>query len=449
MSSDFDNEGIALLEAIRGGKPERAFYEKNLDLDRSRSGSANHKMQCNPCELLDALNRHDFARADAVLSWCEWYVEQALHENECLTPNPSYRGAIETGTLALAGGALERGRAELGGRLLKRSRAGIAWILAGVAPGDARKVVDHHLDKVGQQVLLIGNGPVEPGLVKGLPFFAQPGKRGHVREGGSGNHFGPFEDTSNSGIAILVAQAVGLGTYPADFGATFRALRKRWPNLPPFGFSEEDARIARAWISNPTDELIARKISEWINGAPMPDFPVAFIRYADDAVMAFLSRVDGSSTGCEMIESVQAGGLHYMGSADTGSRDSDNDPTDDVRSQVATETADSVSCRWADGSGRTIVVPKPTSPEAFRFVSPGHPGTVSVLSKGAPMPSPDPTPSPTPPPSGAGFKMTARPLDSGDWLIVADTAAPLEIVSIHPEPNHGEPQRWVARRKGA
>ena len=65
------------------------------------------------------------------------------------------------------------------------------------------------------------------------------------------------------------------------------------------------------------------------------------------------------------------------------------------------------------------------------------------------LPKPPATPPTTPPPSSAGFKLTARPLESGEWLIVADTAAPLEIVSIHPEPNHGEPQRWVARRKGA
>lgn len=399
MAPNFGTERASLLTALNGGVPDPSGYDATVALQRARTGSANHKMWSNPTRALVGLNTKKFEKTDAVLSWCEWYVEQALHENECLTPNPSYRGAIETGTLALAGCALVRGRAALLDRLLKRSRAGIGWILLGVGSGAARRVRNHHMDKIGQSVLLVGDGE-RGGGVTGLPYFAQPGKRGRVREGPSGSHTGPFEDTENLGLGILVAQALGGYPYPKGWADLFTAIRQRWPSLPPFGLSEEDRTVARAWIRNPTDETLARQIVGWVNEAPMPDHPLNIDRYADGAVAFWLEEVDDSSTGADVVDVLMADGTHYLGSVDTGSRDSTKGGAEDVSPQIVLETEGSLICKWKSGAREEIIVPKPRGQRAFRIHSPGFGGRAAIVQAGgviAPEPPAGPAVPVTPP----------------------------------------------------
>lgn len=446
MAPTFGSERASLLVALNGGRPDPADYAATVSLNRSRTGSANHKMWSNPTKALVGLNTKDFGSTDAVLSWCDWYVEQPIYENECLTPNPSYRGAIDTGTLCLAGCALERGRDVLLDRLLKRSRAGEAWILVGAGSGLARRVRNHHLDKLGQSVLLVGDG--ERSGLDGLPYFAQAGKRGRVREGASGNHVGPFEDTENLGLSVLVAQALGGIRYPKGYADLFEALRRRWPTLPVFGLSREDRATARAWLRNPLDTLLAGRLVEWINGAPAPDHPVNVDRYDDGAIAFWLEEVGDSSTGADVVDVLLADGTHYLGSVDSGSRDSGR-PGDvqDVDPQVVTEAAESFVCRWRSGERPQIVVPKPRGKRVFRIHSSGAGGrAVLVHGSGAAIQ----VDTPTDPPSGAipDFKLTTRWLAvDRAHLLVVDTATPVEIVPIHPELAAGEHQRWVVRIK--
>jgi hypothetical protein len=444
VAPTFGSERASLLLALGGGRPDPAGYAATVSLEHKRTGSANHKMWSNPTRALVGLNSGDRAATDSVLDWCRWYVEQALHENECLTPNPSYRGAITFGTWALAGCALERGSEVLLERLLARGRADIAWILLGAGVGPARRVRNHHLDKIGQSVLLVGDGE-KGGGVEGLPYFAQAGKRSRVREGGSGAHTGPFQDTENLGLGVLVAQALGVGTYPRSFRDLFDAARRRWPALPPFGFSAADRRVAMDWLRNPADPKIARKLLEWVNQAPRPDHPVTIVRYVDSSVAFFLREVSDSSTGGDVVDVLFVSGLHYLGSVDSGSRDSGK-PGDvqDVDPQTVTETADSLVCRWKSGARPAIVVPKPAGAEAFRVTSEGPHAPALLSGSAGPVVDPNDDTQELPLPDRPEVRLTWLPAERA-WLIESVEAA-VELREIRPDPAYAE-RRWLLARK--
>lgn len=367
MTQEFDNEGAALLDALRGGDPPREWYEGNLDLDRGMSGSANHKLQCNPAEALAALNSRKPARVSAVLDWCEFYVTQPLHENEDMTPSSAYRPAITNGTWLLAGVAHEADRGALRDALLLRSRADVAHMISGAANGPARVVREHYLNAQNVAHLFTGDGPRLPSIKGGKqPYFAQAGKRVHVREGGSGNHTGPLQGTGNVSIACIVAQVTGDFCPPA-FRELFGAARRRWPGLPPFGFSPSDVAVARAFIASPTEAVTAQAIYKMARVA-RPRHAVNVAHYDDGGVAFWLDTIDNSSTGARMFDIVHADGTHYIGSADTAHRDNDHgDPTDDVRSQVCVERAGTLATRWSGGGGVEIVAPLPAGREVHRM----------------------------------------------------------------------------------
>lgn len=360
----FVREAEALLAALQGRLPNPADYTENIHTDRSEAGSANHKMLANGAAVLDP--RSSIGLVNRILDYGEWYVDQPLHENEAFTGSGAYRPAIMYGTLALAGAAHERGREALATRLLARSRADVHWLILGAATGPARAVKDHKLQQAGRAVLLVGDGPRKglPGA-PGVPYFAIAGKRCHVREGNG--HTGNFEYTDGLAQSLIVAQALGFDySKGASWHPHFAAIRARWPELAAWGLSATDRQAARAFLAHPTEPVIARSV--YLAARDFrPRHPNAFMRYEDGAVAAVAWKLDRSSTGGRAVDVVLADGTHYLGSADTGGRDSG--PPVDVRAQTTVETSAGFLSAWDDGGGTAILTPKPRAAEVWRVES--------------------------------------------------------------------------------
>lgn len=365
MAQNFETERKALLAAVQGKKVNPADYAGAISLKHGPTGSANHKMQANPTWALDGIRSGKRKQAEDVLDWAEgYYLKASLHENEDLTPNVAYRGAITNGTYVLAGIAHELGRHALSNALLDRCRSDIYYLILGAGTGAAREIQDMHLDRVGEAFLYIGAGR-KKSAVPGLPYIAQAGKRGHVRGGGHANHIGPLEDTLGLGVSTLVAHATGIGKPPKYMGELFRAILSRWPGLVPYGFSERDRALARAFLANPLEALVAQEIAH-LAGKFRPSLPFAFIRYSDGAIASVCWESDDSSTGCRQVDVLFADGTHYIGSADTASRGTERNKGKNVQPQRCIEQDHHFRCEWKSGEGRVIVVPKPMGEEVYR-----------------------------------------------------------------------------------
>lgn len=453
---NFGKEQAALLLAVRGGAPAREDYEASIALVAGYTGSANHKMQSNPTEALEGIRTGKLSRAHAVLEWAEGYLEQPLHENEALTPNVAYRPAITQGTYALAGIAAEVGRDELATALLARCRADIFWILLGAATGPAREIVDHHTDNVGEAFLYVGGGPKES-PVPGLQYFAQAGKRGHVRAGGHGNHVEEIEDTLGMGISALVSFATGIGAPKRkDLGDLYRAMRARWPRLEPFGLSDADRLLAKMFLADPLDVANARQVA-MIAATCRPELPFAFIRYADGSVASVCWESTDSSTGCRQADVWRADGWHFIASADTGSRGTKGNPGAHVQPQICTETPTDFVCRWKSGQGKTIVAPKPAAAEVYRLETRRSDATFTVAGEAQQPPSqPDISGNPTIPlpaePQEGSLRLNLRAMTAaecaatgsalGSFLLSANSAE-ATVKEIWPGAGADEARRWV------
>lgn len=394
----FVREADALLLALKGGQPSTADYSGNISTERGETGSANHKMLCNAAGALDA--RTAGSLVAQILDWCEWYVDQPLHENEGFTGSGAYRPAIMFGTYALAGAAKNYGRLALCESLLRRTRADVHWLILGAATGPARAVRDHQLGKVGRAVLLVGDGKRQGLPRSNAPYVAIAGKRCHVREGKG--HSGNFEYTDGIVQSLIVAQALGLDYSPGvSWHAHFAAIVNRWPTLPAWGLTSTDRTAALAFLQTPAEPVLARSIFAAAKGF-RPKHPGSFIRWEDATIAAVAWKLDRSSTGGRAVDMVRPNGMHYIGSADTGGRD-EGGPVD-VRAQTTTESAEAFVSRWDDGAGEPISTPKPVAiAEAWRvdhdrdnarFVVPG----VGELPDGGNLPNQPPAPVPAPGP---------------------------------------------------
>jgi hypothetical protein len=362
--SDFTNESAALLTAIKGGVPAPHLYMKAVHLKQTYAASANHHLWANPTLLLSGINQKKFSVYAPLFPWMEYYVPPSnpMDQNEGFTPH-NYATPIAIGTWALACGLHEIGQRELSAVAFRRARAKMAWIALGVSTVVPKKVTNHYLKEQNVPHLFVGDG--KPDAVKGIPIpgIAFAGLRGHLRGGGSGNHNGEIEQTNNSSLLALLAPALGLAC-PKAFRRHHDALVKRYPGLPVMGLSPEDTGVLRAFVSDPGDVSLAKLVFAMAKDF-RPQMPFAFIRHADRAIEAVCWLTHGSSTGARAVDTILANGTHYIGSADTGKRDSAGDASDDVRPQRVVETSEFLACQWLDG-GTVIKVPRPRSPEIYR-----------------------------------------------------------------------------------
>jgi hypothetical protein len=362
--SDFTNESAALLTAIQGGKPADRLYRNAVHLEPSYASSANHHLFANPTLLLVGINQKKPSVYAPLLPWLEYYVppSNAMDQNEAFTPH-NYQTPISIGTWAIACGLHAIGKKGLSALAFRRARAKMAWLALGVSVVTPRKVTNHYLKEQGVAHLFVGDG--KPDAVKGIPIpgIAFAGLRGHLRGGGSANHHGDIEQTNNSALLALLAPALGMAC-PKAFRRHHDALRRRFPLLPVMGLSPEDVGLLRAFVRSPGQIPLARAVFEMAKDF-RPQQPFAFVRYEDLAVESFCRLTHASSTGARAVDTILANGTHYIGSADTGKRDSPGDGSDDVRAQRVTETPDFLLCQWVDG-GPVIKVPRPKARELWR-----------------------------------------------------------------------------------
>lgn len=441
-----------MLDALRGRRPAHDFAPW-VSLDRTVPASANkHPMANVALALTEPGKRH------SVLTWADWYTGRPLHENEALTPSESYRPDIDLATYALSGIALDAGRLDLSARLLERARAGVAYLLLGAGPQPPRDVRDHGTP--GRAMIVVGDGPFNPlpGTGGRVPYIAQAGKRGHVRadlrdsgqraDGGVSSFAGPWSYTRAWALSAMVAQAAGRpydGNKVAWEHGCFVEIRRRWPELPAWGFGPAQRAIALDYLGNLSDPDAARAVAA-LAGAARPALPFDFVRYTDRSIVAVALELDESSTGGVAINAQLADGRIFRASADTGGR-----ARDDIRRQRVTETIGGFECAWTDGGGPALRVEKPRGvAEAWRVrVRP----TGLELSIGGRPALDDTQEMPAPPPTASAQQtLRVRPLSPaecaaeraplGSWL-VSSSSVTAKARPIHKNEPAGELARWV------
>lgn len=355
--SDATDIGAELLELARGVIPTTARWRQEIYLDRNGlPASKNKPLACNAAELVFARLKNQSAKVRDILDWWVWLSGQPFTEGEDLTPEEVYRGLMAHS--GYAAGVVARVSGHPGaGAIREYVRSHIAWLAIAAGAGPGRSVRDHQLAKIGQPVVLTGDGP----NACDLPYVAQAGKRGWVR-GRAAEGDGPtFHFADRVGLSVMLAQAAGLpvkrklAPWQVDLVAALQALN---PVLGTWLLTEGEQQVLRAFLSNPTDSTLAREISTWLRG---PSLPVTVARHADGSVWMLLRRAGGSSTATCMIDVWHAGGRTVKTSADDGSRSA-------VHSQVGVELEDRLTCQREDG-GPLMSVPKPAAPEVWRVTS--------------------------------------------------------------------------------
>lgn len=405
-----------LLVLAKGTIPKTRLWQTEIHLGRSAGqlpDSRNKFLVCNAAELLFAWLENNRARVRDILDWWVWFAGTGFTAGEDLTPEEVYRTMQAYAAEAAAAVARKTGHPGYSA-ILALSKAHAAWLLIGAGCGPARKVRDHHLDKIGKPVVLVGDGAP----VSALPYIAQAGKRGWIRNREDGPQ--TFLFCEATGLSAIVGQAAGLPVprkltpWQVDLHA---ALLDFAPGLPPFGFESVDQVVAQAFLANPADPTPVREVVKWVAPHP-PELPFTFVRYVDGSIVSLCERAGGSSTDTRMIDAWFADGRSMKTSADDGLRSS-SPP------QIGFELGESFACEFTSG-GPAMTVPRPRAAEAWRVRSAN--GTVTLTVPGVTAPAPtgpaqpgNPAPSPAPRPSGRRRK-------GGCALILFASAAALAWV---------------------
>lgn len=383
--SDATLMGDELLLLAKGVIPQTREWKTEIYLQRGALPASRNKfLACNACELIFAWLKNDRSRVREILDWWVWFATTPLSCGEDLTPEEVYRALMAYSSLAAAAVAKLAKHAPAYAAALGVAKAHAAWLLLGAGCGPARKVRDHHLERIGKPVVLVGDGAP----VSDLPYIAQAGKRGWIRNRQEGPK--TFHFCESIGLSAIVGQAVGLAVprrltpWQADLLA---ALQRLAPGLPPFGFESFDQTVALAFLRNPTDLSPAREIAKWLKA---PDLPFAFVRYADGSIVTLCEHAGASSTDSRMIDAWYADGRSMKTSADDGLRSS-SPP------QRGFELSDSFACQLESG-GPVMVLPRPRVAEAWRVRTAGGVVTFSAAGITPPNPGPDPVPIPAPEP---------------------------------------------------
>lgn len=386
--SDATKMGDELLLLAQGKIPATREWKTEIYLGRGTLPASRNKfLVCNACELLFAWLTHDLARVREILDWWAWFVTTPFTAGEDLTPEEVYRAMQAYADLAAA--AVARQVEHPASRaILEHARAHAAWLLIGAGCGPAKKVRDHHLDKIGKPVVLVGDGAP----VSSLPYIAQAGKRGWIRNRDGGPQ--TFHFCESIGLSAIVGQAAGLPVprrltpWQVDLLA---ALQRFAPGLPPFGFEPAAQGVAQAFLRNPTDPTLASEIASWLT-AHAPDLPFTFVRYVDGSVVALCERAGASSTDARMIDAWYADGRSMKTSADDGLRRA-SPP------QRGFELGEAFACQMESG-GTVMTLPRPAAAEAWRVRTTEGVVTFTVPGVNAPAPAPPPSPGTNPPKPG-------------------------------------------------
>lgn len=395
--------GDELLQLAQGTIPKTTDWQTELHLSRGALPDSRNKfLVCNAAELLFAWLRNDRASVREILDWWVWFAGTPFTAGEDLTPEEVYRAMQAYAALAAAAVAKLAGHGEAYAATLALAKAHAAWLLLGAGCGPARKVGDHHLDKVGRPVVLVGDGvPVSE-----LPYIAQAGKRGWVRNRDDGPQ--RFLFCESVGLSAIVGQAAGLSVprrptpWQVDLLA---ALRHFSPGLPPFGFESVDQVVAQAYLRDPTDLTLVREIVRWLRA---PQLPFTFVRYADGSVVSLCEQAGTSSTDTRMIDAWYADGRSMKTSADDGLRSSSP-------SQRGFELGDAFACQLESG-GPVMTIPRPRSAEVWRVRTAGGAITLAIPGIASQPPSQPSQPgNPTTPPAPQSKDCGPKPQKPGWW----------------------------------
>lgn len=384
--SDATLMGDELLQLAKGTIPKTREWQTEIFLERGHLPASRNKfLCCNAAEAIFAWLRNDRARVREILDWWTWFATTPLSAGEDLTGEEVYRALMAYGNLAAAAVAKRSGHDAGYAAALAVAKAHATWLLLGAGCGPARKVRDHHLDQIGRPVVLVGDGPP----VSDLPYIAQAGKRGWIRNRQEGPK--TFLFCESVGLSAIVGQAAGLAVprkptpWQVDLLA---ALQSFAPGLPPFGFESLEQTVARAFLRNPTDLSPAREIAKWV-AHQAPDLPFTFVRYVDGSIVTLCEHAGTSSTDARMIDAWYADGRSMKTSADDGLRSS-SPP------QRGFELGSSFACQLESG-GPVMTLPRPSAAEAWRVRT--SRGEVTFTAAGlGPAPNPGPPPAPAPAP---------------------------------------------------
>lgn len=382
--SDATLMGDELLKLCQGTIPGTREWKTEIYLGRgSLPASRNKFLACNAAELMFCWLRNDRARVREILDWWVWFASTRFTEGEDLTPEEVYRSLMAYSSLTAYAVALKVQHADAIIAAGNLAQAHAAWLLLGVGCGSARKVRDHKLGEVGKPVVIVGDGPP----VSALPYVAQAGKRGWIRNRHGGEPFFLFAESV--GLSVIVGQACGL-TVPRKLAPwqvdMLAALERFFPGLPPFGFTLAMRESAHLFLADPRRVDRARLVVEWIGGQ-VPSLPFLFVRYEDGSVVSMCERATGSSTDARMVDAWYADGRSMKTSADDGLRS-------ESPSQIGFELGESFACQLASG-GPSISIPRPQSAEVYRVRCAD--GRVTLTVPGQRPPSSPETPVPVPP----------------------------------------------------
>lgn len=423
--SDATKIGDELHELVQGRIPATRLWQREIYLGTGpRPDSENKWWGCNAAEARFAQLKGDLARVRQILDFtADWVTTHPFTEGEELTPEEVYRGLMAFGAYTLAGVALATGHPGYR-QILEHAAAHPGWCLLPSAPGPGLSVVDHRLGRVGQNVVLVGDGPV----ISDLPYVAQAGMRGWVRRRDKGST-AEFLFADRKALSMIVAQAAGRqrrrSAAPNEFDR-FEAIREAFTGpageqLPSWGFTPAQQQVAQAFLADPTDTTLLVEILSWLRGH-VPGLPFKITRFVDGSVFMQLLRSRKSSTDCVAgdgwfrVPGTNHGITKKM-SAGTGAR-SGGAGDDDVKPMRGWEDATAWYCQDADGSD-TGEPPQSIAKPAGLAIA----WTVEVTEDGrvvardgsgrelggaqAPAP-PAPSPAPSPAPAGGGKKRKKR-----------------------------------------
>lgn len=397
--------GGELHRLVQGHIPETREWKKEIYLGSgNKPASENKWWACNAAEARFAQLKKDPARVRQVLDFvAAWVQANPFTGVESLTPEEVYRGLMAFGAYTLAGLAFVTGHPGASA-LLEEARAHAGWMLFCAAPAPGREVTDHHLDRVGKNVVLVGDGP----LISSLPYVAQAGMRGWVRRRDK-NSTPIFLFVDRQALSMILAQAAGLQRSRRDGPNEhdrFEAIKEAFPGLPSWGFSPAQQQIAQAFLHNPMDTTLLVEILSWLSGR-VPSLPFKFTRFVDGSIFAQLLRSRNSSTDCVAGDGWFApDGVTKKMSAGTGARESANG-ADNIKPMRGWEDATAWYCQDADGGEPAQSIVKPHGVAVAWTVEVREDGTIHAFdgagrelrAAGSPTtPPPTSPPAPTPPP---------------------------------------------------
>lgn len=309
-----------LLELLRGRKPKTQLWKREMYFGTGpEPASGNKWVNNNACEALWCLMTGDRARAAMIVTHMgNWIKDNGFMSKEITTPEEVYRALPLNGHATLAGIAQDMGSSHYL-TILHEARGSIIHLAKGVGKTPGRKVMDHQLDKVGKNVILIGDGKK---FASANRYVVQVGMRGWVRNRAKGE---PkiFLFADNTGLSQMLALAAGLnpgrkqGQSEYDF---YHALKSRFPSVPVYGCDTKVQSLLQQICADPANAMVMVELMKLIKEQRC-GIRQKHTRYADCAIAALMYGSHESSTEAVIFNMWYANGKTVKGSAGTGARE--------------------------------------------------------------------------------------------------------------------------------